>query len=221
MNKIVAVDPHHPAPEIIEQAADRLRRGGLLVFPTRGLYGLGADAFNPQAVGRVFTIKKRDPRNPLLVLIDETRWLDSLVEPPGDAARHLMQHFWPGQVTFVLNARKGLPQGLTSESGKIGVRQAGHPVALALVKALGRPITGTSANLSGTDGCTAIHALDPALLTAADQVLDCGILMGGPGSTVVDVTIKPPLVLRQGVIPTTELMRVYGIFRNGRIDKPV
>jgi L-threonylcarbamoyladenylate synthase len=215
MSKIVAVDPGHPAPQIIEPAADMLRRGGLLVFPTRSLYGLGADAFNSQAVARVFSIKRRDPRNPLLVLIDDDQWLDSLVETPGDAARHLMRNFWPGKVTFVLKALKGLPPGLISESGKIGVRLVEHPVALSLVRALGRPLTGTSANLSGTGGCADIHTLDPVLLSAVDQVLDCGMLMGGAGSTIVDATVVPPVVLREGSLPAREIIQAYHFFRTG------
>jgi L-threonylcarbamoyladenylate synthase len=215
MSKVLAVDPLSPAPEIIRQAAELLRQGGLLVFPTRGLYGLGVDASNPGAVSRVFSIKKREPGKPLLVLIDNPRQLPGLTQTPSGVAAHLMRRFWPGQVTFVLKARPGLPPGLISKSGKIGVRQAGHPVARALVKALAGPLTGTSANLSGAGGCAAIDALDPALISAVDRVLDCGPLMGGVGSTVVDVTTEPPRVLREGVVSTAQIMEAYQAFFGG------
>lgn len=187
-----------------------IRDGAVVVFPTYGLYGLGADAFNAQAVERIFRIKRRNASNPLLMLINHMDMLDRIALPVTDTVRKLMLSFWPGRVTFVVPGRKGLPTGVMAENGKIGVRLAAHPVAVALVRILGGPLTGTSANLAGAAGCAAIAELDPSVRRLADIVLDAGPLVGGPGSTVVDVCGPIPLILRPGcVAPQAILNRFY------------
>ena len=170
-----------------------------MVFPTLGLYGLGADPLNPEAVARIFTLKGRDPSKPLLVLIDHTEMMHRIALPVNPMARRLMERFWPGRITFVVQARSDLPAGLTAGTGKIGVRQAAHPVAAALVRAIGGPLIGTSANLSGVSGCATVGELDPAVVESVDWVLDAGTLSGAP-STVVDVTGDTPVILREGAV---------------------
>ncbi|MGD8338381.1 MAG: Sua5/YciO/YrdC/YwlC family protein, partial [Desulfobacterales bacterium] len=118
--------------------------------------------------------------------------------PP--VATRLMDRFWPGQVTIVFKAIPILPTNLTAGTGKIGIRLAGHPVARALVSAFGRPITGTSANLSGQGGCHNVDELDAMLIEQLDLVLDAGPLEEGIGSTVVDITGAEPIVIREGVV---------------------
>ena len=117
-----------------------------------------------------------------------------------------MEHFWPGRVTLVFEAADSVPQALTAGTGKIGIRLPGHPVAVALVESLGGPLTGTSANLSGSPGCRRVDDLDPQLIQQLDMVLDAGPLKGGTGSTVVDVTREIPRVLRAGEISEKEIM---------------
>lgn len=187
--------------EEITKAAAIIRRGGLVIIPTRGLYGIAADIFIPAAVTRVFAIKDRPADKPLLALINHQDMLTMLVKSIPPQAERLMKQFWPGQVTFVLNAAPGLPEGMSSSDGNIGVRWVAHPVADALVTAVNRPITGTSANLSGDKGAANIDEIPRQVLDSVDMVLDAGELAGGPGSTVVDVTGERPQVLRQGAIP--------------------
>jgi L-threonylcarbamoyladenylate synthase len=187
--------------EEISKAAAVIRRGGLVIIPTRGLYGIAADVFNPAAVTRVFALKGRPVDKPLLALINHRDMLTMLVRSILPQAERLMEQFWPGQVTFVLNAAPGLPEGMCSADGNIGVRWVAHPVADALVTTVGRPITGTSANLSGDKGAANIDEIPRQVLNSIDMVLDAGELAGGPGSTVVDVTGEGPLVLRQGAVP--------------------
>ena len=206
--KIVTLNHHQPAAAIITRAAALIRQGGVVIFPTHGLYGLAADAFNPTAVERIFTLKGRQRAKPLLVMIDQPSQLQSLVTTVPPLAQDLMDAFWPGRITFVLPAVAGLPEGLTSGEGKIGVRLAGHPVAAALTKAAATPITGTSANLSGAGGCAAIEQIDPAVLSSADLILNAGPLQGGPGSTVVDVCGPRPVILRQGAVDGDAIMAV-------------
>jgi L-threonylcarbamoyladenylate synthase len=201
------INPQDPAPEIIAEAAAIIKRGGVVVFPTHGLYGLAADAYDGAAVEKIIKIKQRPADNPILVLIHCRRQLDSLAAHISPAAAAIMQAFWPGRVTLVFEAREALPDALTARSGKIGVRLAGHPVAAALARQVGSPVTGTSANLSGRPGCRRVKSLDPGIAAGVDLVLDAGMLEGGAGSTVVDVTVDPPRVLREGRISAGELRR--------------
>lgn len=206
---IIPVDPVHPDARVIARAARAIRTGAVVVFPTYGLYGLGADAFNPDAVDRIFKIKGRSADKALLVLIDEPGTLGRLAQAPNAMALNLMRRFWPGKVTFVLSARQDLPAGIIGASTKIGVRLAAHPVAAALVRAAGVPLTGTSANISGTGGCSTVEQIDTGLIRRVDLVLDAGPLAGGRGSTVVDVTGDSPVVLREGLVATAEIMAAF------------
>ena len=204
--KVYKPNHEHPEPEIIQHAATVIKRGGIIVFPTRCLYGLGADAFNAEAVDRVFKLKQRPSQKPILVLIDRRRQLEGLVSHVSKAASRIMDHFWPGGVTLVFEAGDTVPHHLTAGTGKIGIRLPGHPVAAALVGSLGRPLTGTSANLSAKPGCRRIGDLEPQLAQQLDAVLDAGDLKGGNGSTVVDVTAGLPRILREGEISEKEIL---------------
>jgi L-threonylcarbamoyladenylate synthase len=202
------IHPENPQPEFILQAAEVVKSGGVVVFPTRCLYGLGADALDGQAIQRVFAIKQRSEQNPILVLIDHPGQLEQLVKRIPDAAARLMERFWPGRITLVLEASDKLPGNLTAHTGKIGVRMPGHAVALALVRAVPGPITGTSANLSGRPGCHRIDDLDAQIAGQTDLILDAGRLKGGIGSTVVDVTDERLQVIREGEISAEEIQLV-------------
>ena len=203
------IHPENPQSEIIFEAAERLIRGGVVAFPTRCLYGLGVDAFNFAALARVFEIKQRPVDKPLLVLIQNTRQLDRLVKYVPPFASRIMDNFWPGRVTVVFEAKESVPDILTAGTGKIGIRWAGHAVASALVNAAGRPITGTSANLSGRDGCCRIKDMDHRILKHLDLILDAGPLKGGRGSTVVDATASFPAVLREGEVSAAQIRALF------------
>ena len=194
---------------MIQDAAAVIRQGGIFAFPTRCLYGLGADAFNPEAVDRIFKIKQRPPNKPLLVLLDDPQRLKSLVTHISVAAKVISERFWPGRVTLVFDASAQVPNYLTAGTGKIGIRLAGHPVAAALAGATRGPITGTSANVSGNPGCHQIRDLMPEVTEQLDLILDAGPLKGGRGSTVVDVTGKIPRVLREGVVSEKEILAAH------------
>ena len=206
--KIYKINHEHPEPEFIQSAGTVINEGGIIAFPTRCLYGLGADAFNTNAVDRVFKIKQRPTQKPILILIDQRIQLERLVAHASSAAFCIMDHYWPGGVTLVFKAGDAVPRYLTAGTGKIGIRQPGHPVAAALIRSLGRPITGTSANLSGESGCCRLGDLNPQLIRQLDAALDAGPLKGGSGSTVVDVTGDIPRILREGEISATELLTV-------------
>jgi L-threonylcarbamoyladenylate synthase len=201
------INPRNPEAQFIAVAAAIIKQGGVVVFPTRCLYGLGADAFDPNAVEKIITIKQRPADNPILVLIHSRRQLDSLVANITPKAVAIMDAFWPGRVTLVFEAGDTLSNRLTAHTGKIGVRLAGHPVASALIKQVGNPVTGTSANLSGKPGCHRIQYLDPPIAKRVDLILDAGMLEGGVGSTVIDVTSDRPQILREGQVTSEEVLR--------------
>lgn len=205
-SNIREINPTTPEPEIIAEAAAVIQRGGVIAFPTRCLYGLGADAFNPDAIERLIQIKQRSGDKPILVLIDTRNRLESLVRNIPPAADAIMEAFWPGRVTLVFEARKTLAVQLTAHTGKIGVRLPGHPSASALVRHIQGPITGTSANLSGRAGCHRTQDLEPQIAGQLDLILDAGTLEGGVGSTVVDVTVAPPRILREGAVTSLDVL---------------
>ena len=206
--KRIVVDLDHPRKEVIERAAKVLKSGGVIVFPTFSLYGLGVDAFNAQAVQKVFDIKQRPLDKPLMVLVETVEDMGQLVEHIPEGANQLMNRFWPGGVTFIFTARTSVPDILTGGSGKIGIRIPSHSVAKALCKEMKGPITATSANISGRPGYHRIDQADPRLLKQADLILDAGPLAGGVGSTVVDVTVNPPVILREGRVPAGSILKL-------------
>ena len=121
-----------------------------------------------------------------------------------------MNRFWPGDITLIFEAQESLPQNLTAGTGKIGIRLPQHPIAIALTKAVQNPITATSANLAGLDGCSRTADLDRLLTDNVDLILDAGTLQGGSGSTVVDVTLTPPVILREGAVPASDIWEALG-----------
>jgi L-threonylcarbamoyladenylate synthase len=210
--QIKKIDPVEPEPEIIREAATIIKQGGVIAFPTCCLYGLGADAFNPDAIERMIKIKQRPDDKPILVLIDTRNRLESLVTNIPPSAEALMEAFWPGRVTLVFGAQEALSGELTAQTGKIGVRLPAHPAACALVKHVRGPVTGTSANLSGRSSCHRAQDLDLQLAGQLDLILDAGTLRGGTGSTVVDVTVDPPRILREGQVTANDILsRITGV----------
>lgn len=207
--EILSVVPESPDQDTIGEAAALIKKGGLVVFPTSSFYGLGTKAFNAEAVDRVFRVKKRDPQKPVLILVASLSDVAPLVRSIPMTAMRLMEAFWPGSLTLVFQAAELLPPNLTGYTGKIGIRLASHPVASALITAVGGPITGTSANLSGKGGCTAAAEIDRYIKDQVDLVLDAGKLAGGKGSTVVDVTVHPPKIIRKGAIGAEKVVAMF------------
>lgn len=190
----------------LQQAIEIIRRGGLIIYPTETIYGLGCDATNEEALRRLFEVKGRALTQPPPVLIAGDEQLARLVREVPPTARQLMAEHWPGSLTLILPAQSGLSPLLTGEANgglTIGVRESGHTMARALCEGAGVPIVATSANFSGATGAAAAPRTPddiPAEFKAlVDLVLDGGPV-GGLPSTIVDCTAQPPHVLRQGAI---------------------
>ncbi len=203
---LVSIDPVQPEPGIIQTSGKILAENGIVIFPAKCLYGVAAHALHSPAVEKVFQIKQRPLDNPILVLVKNLAMVQSLVKHIPQAAHKLMDAFWPGSLTLIFHAREIIPEQLTAGSGKIGIRVPIHPVAKAIVEQVDFPITGTSANLSGTTGCTRIDQLPFSMLQKADLILDAGTLKGGKGSTVVDLTQTRVSILREGEISAKKIL---------------
>ena len=209
MSKIVKLDPDRFDPNAFNEVAKEVRDGKSVIFPTSGLYGLGVDATNEKAVKRIFQIKKRAAAKPILLLIHDLALLEKIAASVPANAQTLIDHFWPGDLTLVLPAQASVLKKLTAGTGKIGVRQSAHPVARTLINEVGRPITGTSANLSGSPGYKSVDDMPRELIGAVNWVIDAGPLAAGAVSTVVDLTVTPPKVLREGRITRNALQVVF------------
>jgi L-threonylcarbamoyladenylate synthase len=200
MTRVIAVEPLGPARSALHEAAAVLRAGGLVAFPTETFYGLGAAALDPGAVRRVYEIKGRPDGKPVLVLVDSVAMLDAVAVEVPPRARTLMAAHWPGALTLVFRARSEVPAEVTAGTGTVGVRLSAHAVARALVTALGQPITAPRANPSGSTPPTTGAAVLAHFGGRLDLLLDGGATTGGEPSTVLDVTVDPPRVVRAGAV---------------------
>jgi L-threonylcarbamoyladenylate synthase len=220
MPRLLAVDPHAPDPAALDAAVEVLRRGGLVAFPTETVYGLGADARNPEAVARIFAAKGRPAGNPLIVHVSDARMLGSIVSDWPPAAVKLAVECWPGPLTLVLPRSPGLPPAVTAGLPAVGVRMPAHPVALALIRRAGFPIAAPSANpYTGVSPTSAAHVA-AGLGDRVDLILDGGPAEVGLESTVLDLTGAVPTVLRPGGLPLPRLRELLGQVDYRVVTKP-
>ncbi len=192
-------------------AADVLFAGGVVAYPTETFYGLAVDTRNDAAINRLFAAKKRPANRPVLILVALAEMVDKYVDSIPPIARRLMDAFWPGDLTLVFEAGPLVSPLLTGGSGKIGIRLSSHPVATALALAIDAPISGTSANISGQPACSTAQEVLACLGKGVDLILDAGETAGKMGSTVLDVTVDPPRVLREGVVSRQRLETRYKV----------
>lgn len=204
-SNIIKVDSDETLKEGLEKAVNILSSGGAVAFPTESFYGLGVNATSEKAVQRLFAIKKRRSDHPVLILIPTREMLDQYVANVPNIANILIRRFWPGGLTMVFEAGPNTPTSLTAGTGKIGVRVSSHPIATALALNAGLPITGTSANVSGESACVKAEEVFRSLGNTVDLILDGGETEGGKGSTILDVTVNPPRILREGLVGREDL----------------
>lgn len=194
-------------PEIagLERALEALRAGHLVVYPTETFYALGADPFSPEALERIFAVKGRNPQRPIALIAANAGLALALARevPPG--ARRLARAFWPGPLTLVLPARAGLPPGIVGPDGGVGVRVSPHPAACALSLGFGRPITATSANLSGYPPPATLAAAHRQLGDKVKVYLEGGSLNATAPSTVARLGAGGLRMIRPGAVSEREL----------------
>ena len=198
--RVIKVNPFDPQGRLIQEAAHILGNGGVIGYPTETVYGLGADAYNEEALKKLFEIKGREVGKPISILIGNMEMLEEVTSRIPPVAMGLIRGHWPGPLTIIFEASKTCPPILTGDSGKIGVRISPHRIAQKLLEAFKGPITSTSANFSGMPSLSDPHELYRIFRGRIDLILDGGKTKGEEVSTVIDVTVSPPRVLREGVI---------------------
>jgi L-threonylcarbamoyladenylate synthase len=202
----------------LDRAIEILKSGGIVAFPTDTVYGLGGDAFNSEVAERIYRIKQRPRSLPLPVLLADLTQVSAVVDSVPDIALFLMKRFWPGGLTLVLPKAASLPEIISAGSDKVAIRIPNHIVPLALIHGLGAPIIGTSANISHKPSPLTAQEVEQQLGSEVDLIVDMGRCPGGLESTVVDVTGKTPVILRQGIIPEDEIKRACREYANSHLS---
>ena len=194
----------------IEEAAAILRRGGLLGIPTETVYGLGADGLNEDAVRRIFLAKGRPQDNPLILHVPDAGWLERCCTDIPPAAYALAERFWPGPLTMILPRRDCVPLRTTGGLDTVGVRCPDHPVTRAIISAADTPVAAPSGNTSGRPSPTCARHMMEDMMGKIDGIVDGGDCAVGVESTIIDLTVQPPRLLRPGGLPLEELEAVLG-----------
>ncbi len=202
MAKVVSVEKKRS----VTLAAQVILDGGVIVYPTETIYGLGANALESKVVEKVYTIKERKKSNPILVLIPDRDVLEELALEVPDVAENLMNRFWPGPLTIIFKAAPIVSPILTARSGKIGIRLSSDEFCRELLSICKIPLTSTSANLSGEPNPNSIGMINRRVLNSVDLIVDGGELTSQTPSTVVDVTKGKIELVREGAIPYQKIL---------------
>ncbi|MDO8444508.1 MAG: L-threonylcarbamoyladenylate synthase [Deltaproteobacteria bacterium] len=211
MTKILKINPISPEPSKIKEAAEVIKNGGTVAFPTETVYGLGADALNLEAIRKVFKAKGRPSDNPLIVHISSIEDLRLISKRYSSAALALMDKFWPGPLTLILKKKKIVSEIVTGGLDTVAVRIPDNKIALSLIKMAGVPLVAPSANLSGRPSPTRAKDVAADLSGKVDVIIDGGKTRIGIESTVIDMTTSPPTLLRPGGLPVEEIEKVVGL----------
>ena len=215
--KTILFHPERDA-DAIPQAAAILRRGGLLGIPTETVYGLGADALNETAVRHIFEAKGRPQDNPLIIHVPDASWLERYCREVPETAYRLAERFWPGPLTMILPRREIVPLQTTGGLETVGVRCPDHPVTRAIIEAAGVPVAAPSGNTSGRPSPTTAGHMAEDMDGKIDGIVDGGPCAVGVESTIIDLTVTPPRLLRPGGLPLEALEEVLGTVA---VDKAV
>ena len=198
------------APEDIRAAAEIIRTGGLLAIPTETVYGLGADALNERAVSRIFEAKGRPQDNPLIIHIPDASWLERYCEDVPPEAALLAERFWPGPLTMILRKKPIVPLRTTGGLETVAVRCPDNDITRAIIEAAGVPVAAPSGNLSGRPSPTCIEDMREDMDGRIEGMFDGGPCSVGVESTIIDLTCRPPRLLRPGGLPLEALRRALG-----------
>ena len=196
--------------EVLEHIHQVIKDEGLVVFPTETVYGIGANALNPNAAIKIYGVKGRPSDNPLIVHIDHVDWLPDLAHHISSDARKLIQAFWPGPLTLVFQKNDIIPYEITGGLETVGIRYPAHPLALKTIKAAQKPLSAPSANISGRPSSTTFEHVFEDLMGKVDIIIDGGKSMIGLESTVLDVTTPIPTILRPGFVSKHMIESILG-----------
>ena len=199
------------APGAFDRAVAALRRGEPVAFPTDTVYGVGAHAFSPEAVQRLYLVKERPAHLPIPVLLPDARVMETVCADVPPLAWEVAARFWPGGLSLVLRRAPMLPDAVTAGGPTVAVRVPDHPLVRELCRCLGAPLAATSANLHGWPDPILAAEVQAALGGRISLILDGGPCAGGVASTVLDLTVSPPLILRRGPVTAEQLATILSL----------
>ena len=205
MTEVISINPNAPEPDVLAHAAEILRAGGLVAYPTETVYGLAASAFDSSSITRVFDAKGRPHGQPLPVQIADVRQLQALARDIPQAAQALLADFFPGPLTLVLWRQPSVSLLITGGGETVGLRMPDHPVALGVLRAFGSPLVCPSANLTGHRAAMSASDVLEDLDSKIDLILDGGPTTDRTPSTVLDITTQPTRLIREGKISRAQL----------------
>ena len=194
----------------LEEATSILRAGGLVAFPTDTVYGLAGHAYLPEAVEKIYQVKERAKEKAIPLLLADSDQVQEVASDVPPVAYRLMEAFWPGGLTIVLSKSPRVPDVVTAGGTTVALRTPDHPFVLALIQALGAPLAATSANVSGHPPATTAREALRELGGRITLIVDGGTCPGGVPSTVLDLTVSPPRVLREGAVAWEKIRQVLG-----------
>jgi L-threonylcarbamoyladenylate synthase len=206
MSKTYHVDQENPSAEVINLAAKVLLDGGIVVFPTETVYGIGALADSKFGPHEIFEVKVRPADLPIPLLVETEDALDIWGVDVPEYAHRLAKAYWPGAITLVVKASERVPRDFRAPDGTIGLRSPKNEVVMELLQAAGGPIFATSANTHGNPAPSGFDAIEPRIITAADLVIDGGETEHGMASTVVLCTGAEPTIVREGAIDSEQVL---------------
>ena len=205
MSQILKIAPNASLKDHTNRIRNILEDGGVIAFPTDTYYGLGVNPFNRKGIRRIFEINSRRSNKPLLVLVASEAQIDQLVQNRSQQANRLIKEFWPAPLTLIFNAVPELPDILTANTGKVGIRLPGNKWTRRLVKAVGCPLTATSANRNNEADLQTAEEVEQTFGSEIDLIIDPGPAPGGKVSTLLDTTVSPPVLIRRGAVTQQEI----------------
>lgn len=208
--KVVRIDGQHIDSALIREAGEIIKAGGLVAFPTETVYGLGGDALNPASSKKIYEAKGRPSDNPLIVHIARMEDLPAIVKKVPEAAIKLAEAFWPGPLTMIMEKSEAVPKETTGGLDTVAVRMPSHPAAMAFIEASGGYVAAPSANRSGRPSPTVAGYVVEDLDGRIEMILDGGDVELGLESTIIDLTVEPPVILRPGFVTKEELAGTLG-----------
>lgn len=209
MSRILTIDPQSIDKSLIEEIVIAIGQGAITAYPTETFYGLGIDVTNDYAIKHLFDLKRRDYGNPIAVIVADRDMLSEVVSEIPHHAEPLMEKYWPGPLTILFQTGKAISKALTTNTGKIGIRISSHPIAQAITSRLGKPLTTTSANLTGFPPSFNVNHLKNYFGEKIDLIVDAGELLPSRGSTVVDVSEEKLVIIREGDIPSEDIFELF------------
>lgn len=211
MESIIKIDPVKPEPYLIERVARLLKKGGVIGYPTETVYGIGCNAFNFQAVERIYSLKHRDRSKAMILIAADIVQISELVETIPESAEKLIENFWPGPLTIIFETSSRLKEFAFGRSKTVAIRIPGCAICLELIKQTGFPLVSTSANRANEPASTTAEQVHAAFSEELDVIIDGGPTPANLPSTLVDITRSPARIVREGAISAFEIRTVLEI----------